>query len=55
MLGRTLMTVTIHPRQLEILRNNYELFIRRASETKDKTYHDSCIEQAAATARLHWC
>ncbi len=39
-----------HPRQAEILLNNYRLFIKRAQNTYDWDYKNDCIEAANKAA-----
>ena len=38
---------TIHPRQAEILRNNYNVFVERAARATCQEYRQSCLDAAA--------
>lgn len=41
---------TVHPRQAEILKNNYHLFITRASNSSDEKYRKECLDAAVAVS-----
>ncbi len=40
----------IHPRQAEILLNNYRVFIKRAQKTQDWDFKNDCIDAANKAA-----
>lgn len=43
-------TPRVHPRQAEILKNNYRVFISRAQRTDNWDYKADCIKAADAAA-----